>query len=155
MSKIDEILLKIEEFTIFVTIIFTIFAIGFNVAMRYLFNFPLSWPDELGRYLFLFVVFIGYVAAIRSSSEIKVDIIYRLFPGAKKFFCALGNISSILFSVLLIVLGFKYMLMKYRLEEKSIILELPVWILSLVFLVVCGFLVGFRYLFRMNKELKE
>ena len=155
MSKIDEILAKVEEITLFVCVVFTTFAICLNVVMRNIFQFPLSWPDEMGRYLLILIIFVGYIIAVRRNAEIKLDIIYRLFPGSKRFLLTLGNVASILFSGLLVVLGFKYMLLKWRLETKSVILEFPIWVIVLVLLVICGSLMGFRYFLRALKEYKE
>lgn len=155
MAKIDRILAKIEETVILISVVFTTFAIFFNVVMRNIFHYPLSWPDEIGRYLLILIIFSGYIIAVRRGDEIKLDMIQRLFPGSKRFFLMVSNIASILFSALLVILGFKYMLLKYRLETKSVILEMPVWILALILLVMCGSLLGYRYLVRTLKEYKE
>lgn len=155
MAKIDNIMAKLEETVIFISIVFTTFAIFFNVVMRNIFHYPLSWPDEIGRYLFILITFNGYIIAVRRGSEIKLDMIQRLFPGSKRLFVMASNIASILFSILLVILGFKYMLLKYRLETKSVILEMPIWILALILLVMCGSLLGYRYLVRTLKEYKE
>jgi len=155
MAKIDNILVKIEETVIFISVVFTTFVIFFNVVMRNIFHYPLSWPDEIGRYLLILIIFNGYIIAVRRGSEIKLDIIQRLFPGSKRFFLMVSNIASILFSALLVILGFKYMLFKYRLETKSVILEFPIWILALILLVLCGSLLGYRYLVRAVKEYKK
>ena len=155
MAKIDSILAKLEEIILLISVVFTAFAIFFNVVMRNIFHYPLSWPDEISRYLFILIIFNGYIIAVRRGSEIKLDIIQRLFPGSKRFFAMVSNIASILFSALLVILGFKYMLLKYRLETKSVILELPIWIVVLILLVMCGSLLSYRYLVRTLKEYKE
>jgi TRAP-type C4-dicarboxylate transport system permease small subunit len=155
MGKIDNLLAKLEEAVIVISVVFTTFAIFLNVVMRNVFHYPLSWPDEMGRYLLILIIFDGYIIAVRRGSEIKLDLIQRLFPRSKRLFLTVSNISSILFAALLVILGFKYMLLKYRLEAKSVILELPIWILALVLLVVCGLFLGYRYLLRTLKEYKE
>ena len=155
MTKFDNILVKLEEAILFISVVFTTFAIFFNVVMRNIFHLPLSWPDEIGRYLLILIIFNGYIIAVRRGTEIKLDMIQRLFPGSKRFFFMVSNIASIIFSALLVILGFKYMLLKYRLETKSVILEFPIWILALIILVMCGSLLGYRYLVRTLKEYKE
>jgi TRAP-type C4-dicarboxylate transport system permease small subunit len=155
MAKFDRILAKLEETAIFVCIVFTTFAICFNVVMRNIFHYPLSWPDEMGRYLLILIIFNGYIIAVRRGSEIKLDMIQRLFPGSKRLFLLVSNGASILFSIVLVILGFKYMLLKYTLESKSVILEFPIWILVLILLVMCGSLLAYRYFVRMLKEYKK
>jgi C4-dicarboxylate transporter DctQ subunit len=155
MFKIDKILAKAEELIIFACVVFTTLVICLNVVMRNIFHFPLSWPDEMGRYLLILIIFVGYTIAVRRNSEIKLDIIYRVFPRWTRLLSTLGNVASILFSGTLVFLGFKYMLLKFRLETKTVILELPVWIVALVVLVICGSLIGFRYFLRVMKECRE
>jgi TRAP-type C4-dicarboxylate transport system permease small subunit len=155
LAKIDNILASLEEAVVFISVVFTTFAIFFNVVMRNIFHYPLSWPDEMGRYLLILIIFCGYIIAVRRGSEIKLDMIQRLFPGSKRIFLMVSHIASILFSMLLVILGFKYMLLKYKLETKSVILELPIWILALILLVICGSFLGYRYLVRALKEFKE
>lgn len=155
MEKISKFLAKLEEITVLISIIITTFIIFLNVIMRNIFKFPLSWPDEVGRYLLIFIIFYGYIIAIRRGSEIKVDIIYKFFPHSKRFLYLLSTIASIIFSGGLVILGFKYMLMKYRLETKSVILEFPIWILPLIFLVIGGLVMAYRYCENILKEFRE
>jgi C4-dicarboxylate transporter, DctQ subunit len=152
MNKISKLLAKIEEISVLISVIVTTVIIFFNVVMRNIFKFPLSWPDEVGRYLFIYIVFYGYIIAIRKGSEIKVDIIQRFFPRASLFLSIASYIISIIFLSIMIVLGFKYMLLKYSLEEKSIILEFPMWILPLIFLVIGGAIMIYRYCEKFFEE---
>jgi C4-dicarboxylate transporter DctQ subunit len=155
VDKISKILAKIEELSVLISVIITTIAIFLNVVMRNIFQFPLSWPDEVGRYLLIYIIFYGYIIAVRRESEIKVDIIHRFFPHAKRFLSILSYIASIIFSGGLIILGFKYMLLKYRLETKSIILEFPIWILPLIFLVIGGVVMAYRYSEKILEEFKK
>jgi C4-dicarboxylate transporter DctQ subunit len=155
MEKITKYLAKLEEISVLVGVIITTFVIFLNVLMRNIFKFPLSWPDEIGRYLLLYIIFYGYIISVRRGSEIKVDIIHRFFPHSKRFLRVISNIASIIFSGGLVILGFKYMLIKYRLETKSVILEFPIWILPLIFLVIGGVFMTYRYCENILKEFKK
>ena len=155
MEKISKYLAKLEEISVLVGIIITTVVIFLNVLMRNIFKFPLSWPDEIGRYLLIYIIFYGYIISVRRGSEIKVDIIHRFFPHSKRFLCVISNIASIIFSGGLVILGFKYMLIKYRLETKSVILEFPIWILPLIFLVIGGVVMTYRYCENILKEFRK
>ncbi len=155
MEKITKYLAKLEEISVLVSVIITTFAIFLNVLMRNIFKFPLSWPDEIGRYLLIFIIFYGYIISIRRGSEIKVDVIHRFFPHSKRFLSILSYTASIIFSGGLVILGFKYMLIKYRLETKSVILEFPIWILPLIFLVIGGIIMAYRYCEKILEEFRK
>lgn len=55
-------------------------AIFLQVLARYVFNYPLSWPEELGRFLFSWVVFLGIVSVLRNDELLGVDLLYRWIP---------------------------------------------------------------------------
>jgi TRAP-type transport system small permease protein len=46
-----------------------------QVVMRYVFNKPLSWPEELSSILLVWLVFIGATAISKRDTHVKVEII--------------------------------------------------------------------------------
>ncbi len=51
-----------------------------SVALRYLFAISYRWSDELTRYIFIYVVFLGIPIAYRHGDHIVVEIVTRLLP---------------------------------------------------------------------------
>lgn len=47
----------------------------FQVLLRYFFNSPVAWIEEISRYFFVWIVFLGSALAFRSGGHIKVDIL--------------------------------------------------------------------------------
>ncbi|SDY19042.1 TRAP-type C4-dicarboxylate transport system, small permease component [Evansella caseinilytica] len=45
----------------------------YNVVLRVAFNSGLTWSEELARYLFVFVTYIGAISAMRSNAHIGID----------------------------------------------------------------------------------
>lgn len=57
-----------------IVLLFAMFAVSLSgVAMRYLFNRPLSWSDELGMILLLWAVFIADAFVTKDSDHIAFD----------------------------------------------------------------------------------
>lgn len=52
-----------------------------NVIMRFIFNHPLSYAVELGRYTFAAIVYLGSIFVMRSDGHIGLDIIVEALPG--------------------------------------------------------------------------
>lgn len=52
-----------------------------QVIMRYVFSNALPWAEELCRYCFVYTGFISIPYTVKKGIGIKVDVIYRLFPG--------------------------------------------------------------------------
>ena len=61
--------------TIMISIVFT------NVVARYVFNATIPWAEELARFLFIWVTFVGAVLANDKSEHMRLDFIVDLFKG--------------------------------------------------------------------------
>lgn len=70
-----------------------------GVAMRYVFNMPLAWSDELGMVLLLWAVFIGDAFVSRDSDHIAFDVLWDVgSPAVRRWMLILqGAFFSILF----------------------------------------------------------
>lgn len=67
-------------FTLFLCVVF----VNLNVLMRYIFNYPLQWCEEVVTSLFVWTVFIGSAYAYRKHAHLGVDIVVNLFKGKTK-----------------------------------------------------------------------
>ncbi|WP_420391606.1 TRAP transporter small permease [Acuticoccus sp.] len=47
---------------------------------RYVLNNSLGWTEEIARFLLIAVTFIGAIMAVRKSSHIAVEVVYRWLP---------------------------------------------------------------------------
>lgn len=54
-----------------------------QVVMRKVFNNSLSWSEELARYIFIWMVFIGISYGAKQRKHLKIDVFLNIFP--KKF----------------------------------------------------------------------
>ena len=76
-----------------------------NVFMRYAFNSGFSVSEELSRWLFVWVTFMGAVVALRTNSHLGTDILVgRLGPKGKKF-CMGISLVLMLFCLWLLFKG--------------------------------------------------
>ncbi len=51
-----------------------------NVLARYFFNSPIQWAEELARYSFIWVVFMGAVVCTKRKRHIAIDILLQMLP---------------------------------------------------------------------------
>jgi TRAP-type C4-dicarboxylate transport system permease small subunit len=51
-----------------------------NVLARYFFNSPIQWAEELARYAFIWVVFMGAVVCTKRKRHIAIDILLPALP---------------------------------------------------------------------------
>lgn len=50
------------------------------VLTRYLFNFPLAWSEEVSRYAFVWLSFLGAELCFRTNMHVGVDLLVKVFP---------------------------------------------------------------------------
>ena len=64
-----------------------------NVFLRYLFNEGLTWAEELSRFLFVWLVFLGAIAAMKNNSHLGFQmLVQKLPPDLKKVAFVLSNL---------------------------------------------------------------
>ncbi len=106
-------------------------AIFAQVVARYVFEHALPWPEELGRFLFAWIVFLGIVSVVRADEMLSLDLIYLRLPEK------IGRLLKLLISLaclglLLIILKGGYELTVRQSSQISTAMEIPMWIVYLV-----------------------
>jgi tripartite ATP-independent transporter DctM subunit len=69
---------SIEWISVIVTIAMTV-VVFLQVTNRYIFNNPLSWTEEVARFLFVWITFLGAFLALKSKAHIGVNSFVALF----------------------------------------------------------------------------
>lgn len=95
-----------------------------SVFMRYVLNFSLTWAEELARYMFVWLVYLGTALCVRRRKHIVMDIlITSLKPRARKWFSLLNNAIMLAFVLVLANQGFK--MMPILSSQMSTALQIP------------------------------
>jgi TRAP-type C4-dicarboxylate transport system permease small subunit len=137
-NRLDTILSAFEDWTLFVTVIVALIALFINVVLRYGFNYTLAWSEELVREVIIYTTFIGCCSAVKQRSMIKIDASVQLFPKLKIPLTYLSNIAVLVFSVLLVVYGWKIAALQAKTFQKTVIMQIPlVYLYSILPLTGC------------------
>ena len=92
--------------TIFSLIVILIFT---QVLFRYIFNNSLNWTEELAKYLFVWMTFIGAAGAFKDHIHIGVDFFVDLLPSRYKHWASILDVILItLFSGFATVVGYMW-----------------------------------------------
>ncbi|MCB1741064.1 MAG: TRAP transporter small permease [Gammaproteobacteria bacterium] len=78
-----------------------------QVLNRYVVQHPVTWTDEIARFLAVWVVLLGAARCVREGSHIQIDIIYDLL-GPRLQWC-ISLLVAVLFSILALVLFWQTM----------------------------------------------
>lgn len=81
LKKINDYVMKF--LSVFIAIIATVMVVVVftNVVTRYVFRTTIPWSEELGRFLFIWVTFVGVVLANDKSEHMRLDFIVDQFKG--------------------------------------------------------------------------
>lgn len=65
-----------------------------NVVLRYAFNSGITWSEEMSRFLFIWLTFIGAIGAYKENQHLGMDAIIKRLPGpVKKAIYVLSSIA--------------------------------------------------------------
>ena len=156
MKKFISAYEKIEDIVAAVGMIFGVGIIFVGVVMRYAFNHPLSFPDEIAPIFIVWSTLVGYSIALRKDEHIKMDILYVSLKSEKirKTMDLFSYVCGILFSMFMTVYGFKAMQMQLKMNRVTQILEVPVWITYLIIPFI-GVVLTARYVYLIVTQLKK
>jgi TRAP-type C4-dicarboxylate transport system permease small subunit len=62
--------------------------VSVQIVSRYVFNFPLGWTEEMARFAFVWVSFLGASALMQVREHINVTVFVDAFPPRLRALCA-------------------------------------------------------------------
>ncbi len=99
--------------------------ISLQIITRVVFSISNTWSEELARYLFIWVIFIGAAGAAREGGHISVEFFISLFPDkAKKYVMKIGNAIWLLFCVVMFYFSSRYTINLYLSDQISQVLNI-------------------------------
>jgi TRAP-type C4-dicarboxylate transport system permease small subunit len=89
---------RVLEVTIALLLAATVIVALLQVIFRYGLNSSLSWSEELARYLFIWVIFLGTSSATRHGHHMAVEALASVMPAvARRSLAAVVTIVSLVF----------------------------------------------------------
>ena len=102
MAKGIEYLIRFLEFLLVLLLAGMAVMVFTNVVLRYGFNSGLNVSEEVSRYFFVWLTFIGAVLTFRENSHLGVETMVRLFGRRGRLVCmVLSNLLILLCSAVL------------------------------------------------------
>jgi TRAP-type transport system small permease protein len=107
-----------------------------NVVLRYLFNSGITWSEEMSRYLFIWLTFLGAIGAFKNKEHLGVDMLIKRLPTKMKKVVIVVSDLLILF-VLYLVLDGSWKMTLINIDSKA-----PATGMPLAFVYGTGILVS-------------
>ena len=99
-GRIDDAIARAEDLFIIVAHGGVAGLVILAVVLRYVFNDPLTWGEELIVGLFIWMVFVGAAAAVRSQMHIRIDVMGPVFRNPKMYWL---NTMTLVIGIVIIV----------------------------------------------------
>ena len=135
------------------------FIISYEVIMRYLFNSPTIWVNEVSRFLQIWATYLALTYSFHKQDFIRITVVYdRLNETGKKILDFISFIFIIIFSCFVVYYGWliAYDSLKVG-RTSSTILDVPSFLTELAiplcfaFLVIRVILEAIRYIRNFSK----
>jgi TRAP-type transport system small permease protein len=105
MKAIEKLLMQAMNTVIVVSLALMVVMVFSNVVLRYVFNSGITVTEELSRFLFLWLIFIGAIVAMKERAHLGVDTLIARLPRSGKVVCVLASNALILWCCYLFFVG--------------------------------------------------
>ncbi|MFT3963508.1 TRAP transporter small permease [Propionivibrio sp.] len=107
-----------------------------NVVLRYGFNYGIIFSEEVSRFLFVWMVFLGSVLMLRDNGHLGVHTLTKLLPLAGKKVCKfIGDATTLACCLLMTYGGWK--IVRLNMSNIAPVSEIPLGVVY-VALLVCS-----------------
>ena len=105
MRKIIDLYCGIFEFLIALMLTLMVILVFGNVVLRYGFNSGIAVSEEVSRWLFIWITFLGAVVALRERAHLGVDMVVSRLPVVGKKLCLAASYLCMLYILWLLYDG--------------------------------------------------
>jgi len=107
----EVIMKKSGDYTIAILLGILTLIMFLQVLFRYVFNNSLTWSEELAKFIFIWITFLGASICLRDGIHLKVDFLTEKLPGKQKLYLKFFDTLIVtLFNGVISVIGFLWVL---------------------------------------------
>ena len=136
MKRLIDGFFRVLEFLVVACMVAMVVMVFGNVVLRYGFNSGITVSEEMSRYCFIWLTYIGAMIAMREKGHLGVDTLVKHLPRAGKKICFFLSESLMLFCNALFLLG------TWRMHELQVTNVSPVVGISMVWIYGIGYVVS-------------
>ena len=96
MKKLTDLFFRLAELTLVIMLSAMVIMVFGNVVLRYGFNDSIISSEELSRFLFIWITFLGAIVAMRENAHLGLDsVVRKLSLRGKKIAFAVSNLMML------------------------------------------------------------
>lgn len=108
-----------------------------NVVLRYVFSSGIAWAEEIARLMFVWMIFLGAIIALRKHAHIGVEMVQERLPPAARRTCAVVSHLLMLYGLWLFLEG-SWTQTVIGLNNRSTVLGYPTALMASAGLLCAG-----------------
>ena len=136
MQKAIALFFKLLELLVVFALVAMVFMVFGNVVLRYFFNSGILVSEELSRYFFIWLTYIGAMIAMRDREHLGVDTLVRRLPKLGQKACLLVSEALMLGVNVLFFVG------TWKMHELQVTSVSPVVGISMIWVYGVGYVVA-------------
>lgn len=105
MKRLTDLFFRLLELLVVVALVAMVIMVFGNVVLRYGFNSGIAISEEVARWLFIWITFLGAVVALRERAHLGVDMLVSRLPVAGKKLCLAASYACMLYILWLLYEG--------------------------------------------------
>lgn len=144
---------KAEKYFITAGLIFISLLVFLQVVLRYVFNTGILGSDEVARFLFVFITWIGASLSVKEKEHINITILSDLLPNSKKFTDVFSTAVCLAMCAFLIVSGLDMIEIIQQNKQMSPVLKVPM-AAAYAIIPLSAFLMGVKYIRQFIGEIR-
>lgn len=127
---------RLLELLIVVLMVAMVVMVFGNVVLRYGFNSGINISDEMARYCFVWLTYIGAIVAMREGGHLGVDTLVKRLPAGGK------KTALFISEALMLLCNGLFLLGTWKMHELQVTNVSPVAGLSMIWIYGMGYVVG-------------
>ena len=136
MQKVSDLFFRLLELLVVACMVAMVVMVFGNVVLRYAFNSGITVSEEMSRYCFIWLTYIGAMVAMREKGHLGVDTLVKHLPVTGKKGCLFLSESLMLLCNVLFIMG------TYEMHELQVTNVSPVVGISMIWVYGVGYVVG-------------
>lgn len=144
-----------EEYLLVLFSLVMVSVITLQVFMRFVLNSSLTWSEELARYCFVWLIYIGISYGVKKQRHIKVDVALALLKDkGKNILTLISNVLFLIFAIFVVIYGYDVAQSLLGFGQKSPSLSIPMGLVYLATPVGMG-LTAIRLIQQIIQQIKS
>ena len=133
MAKLLQALDRVLDGITLLLLTVLLLVVGAQILTRYVLNYSLFWSEELARYLFIYLVFIGSAIVLRRNGHIQVSVfVERLPSGVRRGLAIVSDLLLLSFTVIVLIHGVRLAAMVWTVPTAAMLIPWTLVYLGIV-----------------------